>query len=101
MIAPSYLVEARRRAGLSQAALASRAGVSPASISRWERGLSPLPFERLRDLVRHCGFDVRISLCALDDSNIEAIADAATRTPDQNIDRMQTLLALQRRAAPQ
>ena len=52
--------EARRRAGLSQADLASRAGTAQSGIARWESGRTTPSLDDVRRLVRLCGFDVEV-----------------------------------------
>ena len=49
------LREARRRAGLTQKAVAARAGVSQPTVARVERGELTPSLERLIALVRACG----------------------------------------------
>jgi transcriptional regulator with XRE-family HTH domain len=51
--------EARRRAGSSQAELARRAGTPRSAIGRWERGEVLPSLERLRELIRARGLEVR------------------------------------------
>lgn len=54
--------EARIAAGLSQRALAQRAGSTQAAISRYERGLASPSVETLERLVRGAGATVEASL---------------------------------------
>ena len=54
--------EARRRAGLSQRELAARAGVSPSTIARIERGRVEPTLDLLIRVVRACGLDLRMRL---------------------------------------
>src|ERR671933_309635 len=53
----ALLREARRRAGLSQAALGRRVGRPQTQIARWERGAVLPSLETLREIVRACGLD--------------------------------------------
>ena len=48
MVSASLLVQARRSAGLSQRALAERAGVAQQEIARYERGRVTPSLERLQ-----------------------------------------------------
>lgn len=64
-----FVREARRRAGLSQAEVASRAGTTQSAIARLEAGRSAPSLERITELVRACGFDLEIRLVPLDDSD--------------------------------
>ena len=61
--------EARRRAGITQAELADRVGATQSALARLERGHTEPSFERVLDLVRACGLDLRIGVDALDDSD--------------------------------
>lgn len=54
--------EARRRAGLSQAELAARAGTTQSAIARLERGRSSPSFRRVGELVGACGLELRVRL---------------------------------------
>lgn len=54
--------EARRRAGLSQGELASRAGTTQSAIARVERGRSAPSFDRVDELVSACGLRLRVSI---------------------------------------
>jgi transcriptional regulator with XRE-family HTH domain len=54
--------EARRRAGLSQAELAARAGTTQSAIARLERGRAAPSFRRVADLVSACGLELRVHL---------------------------------------
>lgn len=44
-------VQARVRAGLSRAEVAKAAGVSPATVKRWEEGAEPLAAGRILDTI--------------------------------------------------
>lgn len=70
--------EARRRAGLTQAELAARAGTSQPGIARWESGRTAVSLDDVRRIVRLCGFDLGLSLVSWDDSDLaqaERLAD--------------------------
>ena len=66
MISGDLLIEARRRAGISQAELARRSGVATSLIGRYERYEVIPSFERLRELVRACGLDLSFRLANAD-----------------------------------
>jgi transcriptional regulator with XRE-family HTH domain len=66
MVSGDLIVEARRRAGISQAELARRAGVATSLIGRYERYEVIPSFERLRALLRACGFEFAFRLAAVD-----------------------------------
>lgn len=50
--------EARRRAGLTQAELAARAGTAQPAIARSEAGRTATSLDDVLRLVRLCGFDL-------------------------------------------
>lgn len=55
--AGEWLTAARKEAGLSQAQLGERLGVSGANVSNYERGVISFPDERTRDLSKALGVD--------------------------------------------
>ena len=59
--------EARRRAGLTQAELAERAGTTQSVVARTERGVTTPTLEQLTRLVRAAGFDIDVRLVPADD----------------------------------
>jgi len=61
--------EARRRAGLTQAELASRVGTTQSAIARLERGRTEPTAERIGQLVGACGLELQVHLAPLDDSD--------------------------------
>jgi len=73
MLSASVIVEARRRAGLSQRELALRLGKRQAEIARWERGYVVPSLERLREVVAACGLELTCGLAVADDSYDEQI----------------------------
>jgi transcriptional regulator with XRE-family HTH domain len=54
--------EARRRAGLSQAELAARAGTTQSAIARLERRRASPSFRRVQELIAACGLELRVGL---------------------------------------
>jgi len=62
----TLIKEARLRAGLSQAELASRAGTTQSAIARIEAGKSAPSLEHLTKLIRACGFDIQLRLVPYD-----------------------------------
>lgn len=54
--------EARRRAGMTQSALAEQAGTTQSGIARWESGRTAVSLDDVMRLVRLCGFDLEIAL---------------------------------------
>jgi transcriptional regulator with XRE-family HTH domain len=63
-MSPAWTVcrEARRRARLSQREVAARAGVSPSTIARIERGRVEPTLDLLLRVVRACGLELRMRL---------------------------------------
>lgn len=82
------LVEARRRAGLTQAELARRVGKAPSAISRWERAGADPSLTTLRDLVRGAGFDLAVGLVALDDHDLALVRRTLLQTPEERLNEM-------------
>jgi transcriptional regulator with XRE-family HTH domain len=99
MVSGDLLVEARRRAGISQAELGRRSGVPPSLIGRYERYEVIPSLERLRSLLKAAGFDLTIRLANVDQSNHDQvlIERELRRTPAERLRR--GLIAGQRLAA--
>lgn len=79
------IVEARRRAGLTQRELAERAGTTQSSIARWESGRSEPSFANVIRLLRLCGFVLDVHLEVYDDGLRDDWAQAQAvlrRTPE-------------------
>ena len=69
---------ARSKAGLTQAELADRAGVTQQSISAYETGRKEPTLPTLQRLVAAAGFDLRFRLEPLDDHDTSLDAALAT-----------------------
>lgn len=78
----NIILEARRRAGLTQGELARRAGTSQPAVARLERGSASPTLATLERLVGGAGFDLRLSLVphAAVDPLIEAYKRDVDRT---------------------
>lgn len=89
MVSGDLLVEARRRAGISQAELGRRSRVPPSLIGRYERYEVIPSLERLRSLVRAAGFELSIRLAMVDPSNHDQvlIERELRRTPAERLRR--------------
>jgi len=61
------ILEARKRAGLTQRELAERAGTTQSSIARWESARSEPSFANVVRLLRLCGFVLDVHLELYDD----------------------------------
>lgn len=81
----AIVVEARRRAGLSQRELAQRAHTSQSAIARYERARAVPDLATLYRLVRACGFDLRMQLRPLDDHDDVLIDASLRRTTEQRL----------------
>ena len=67
-VSPAALIrEARTRAGLSQAALAERAGTTQSAVSRWEGGHEEPRLRRLGEILEACGVLPTLTVTGLDD----------------------------------
>ena len=88
MHAAQFVREARLRAGLTQRALASRAGVSQPLVARIESGKVQPSFERVLDLVRACGFDLDVRVVPLDEDAWTLAEQGAQLDPDARLDRL-------------
>lgn len=92
--AGSILREARTRAGLSQRALASLAGVKQPVVSRIEAGREQPSLTTLERLVSACGYRLTLSLEDEPDAHdLGLMAELLTLSPQQRVDR---LIALHR-----
>ena len=65
--AGSLIHAARLKAGLSQAALAERAGTTQPTISMYERGSKAPDLATLERILRAAGFELRMVLAPLED----------------------------------
>jgi transcriptional regulator with XRE-family HTH domain len=88
--------EARKRAGLTQAELAARAGTTQSAIARVESGAVSPSLERLTQLVQAAGFDIHVRLVPYDDHDVTMALRNRLLTPERRLDNM---LAFQRFAA--
>ena len=79
--------EARRRAGLTQAELANRAGTAQPAIARWESGRTAVSLDDVIRLVRLCGLDLELHLVERDDSDIAQATRLASLSGQQRLDR--------------
>jgi transcriptional regulator with XRE-family HTH domain len=83
--------EARAQAGLTQRALAERAGKAQSEIAKIERGRRDPTVSTLEKVVRAAGFDLRIELVPRDDHN-KRLIDAMLSAPvEQRLDSLEEL----------
>ncbi|WP_051246811.1 helix-turn-helix transcriptional regulator [Nocardioides halotolerans] len=81
--------EARKRAGLTQRALAERAGTTQSAIARLESGRTRPAFDDVLRLVRLCGLDLDVMLVLRDDSDWHQALAAGELTPSGRVERAQ------------
>lgn len=79
--------EARLRAGLTQAELASRAGTVQPAIARWESGRTDVTLDNVVRLIRLCGLDLEFAIVPRDDSDMAQAARLAGLTGQQRLER--------------
>ena len=78
--------ELRIDAGLSQRALAGRAGTSQPAVARYERGLTTPSWETLERLVAACGRRLNVSAeLAPDPHDVELAESLLERTPEERL----------------
>lgn len=80
--------EARRRAGLTQAELAARAGTTQSAIARLESGRTAPSLETVLALVRHCGLDLDVALVERDDAPVAQGLRNLSLTPEQRLHQL-------------
>jgi transcriptional regulator with XRE-family HTH domain len=81
----SIVREARRRAGLTQADLAERAGVPKSTVGRIESGARVPSSEMVERLVRAAGFSVSVSLSEPDPGTDSMFERTLRRTPAERL----------------
>lgn len=81
----SIVREARRRAGLTQAALAERAGVPKSTVGRIESGARTPSAELVERLVRAAGLEVTISLSVPDPGTDSMFERTLRRSPAERL----------------
>lgn len=77
--------EARARAGLTQAALATRAGTSQPAIARYERARTLPDLETLQRIIEACGLELRWELVEPDPQRAANEQAALERTVEQRL----------------
>jgi transcriptional regulator with XRE-family HTH domain len=85
--------EARKRAALTQAELAQRAGTTQSAIARIETGDVAPSFDSVLRLVRLCGLDLDIMLVPRDESDWAQAQRLAGLSPQERLVRHQGVQA--------
>ena len=80
--------EARHRAGLTQTALARRAGTSQSVVARWETGGAQPSLETLTRLIRVCGLELQTSLTETDPSEVSLIERNLALSSTERLDQL-------------
>jgi transcriptional regulator with XRE-family HTH domain len=109
MLAGELIVEARRRAGLTQQQLAERVGRPQSTIARWESGVQAPSIDTTREVVRACGLELTVGLARYDDSYLPLIDRQLRLSPAKRLgslcpdgfDPVPTLAALTREGVRQ
>lgn len=96
-----FVLEARRRVGMSQRELAGRVGLSQPEVARIESGVVTPSFERVVELVRACGFDLAVRLVPLDEDAFTLAEQNMQRSADERLDGLLAGLELYGRGDPQ
>jgi transcriptional regulator with XRE-family HTH domain len=91
MTAAQIIREARLKAGLTQAELATRLGRERAQVARWEIGGQEPSYANLRSAVEACGFVLRIDI-AERAPNVALDAELERSVPQAPQQRVQALL---------
>ena len=90
----ALILDARRRAGLTQAELAQRAGTSQAAVARYERARAMPDLDTLSRLIQAAGLELRLSL-ADPDHHDESLLDWHLQlTPAQRVEANRKMTAL-------
>jgi len=94
----TVLLRARSAAGLSQRALAARAGTSQPAIARYERGVATPSWETLQRLAAACGRRLKLNAeIAADPHDVELASRMLELTPQE---RLQALFRYARLRGP-
>jgi transcriptional regulator with XRE-family HTH domain len=77
--------EARRRAGLTQTALAERTGTTQSAIARLERGVGHPTMQRISELVEACGLELQVRLVPADAHDWSMVAENASLDTEERV----------------
>lgn len=93
MVASGLIKRARTHAGLSQAALAARGGLSQSAIARYEAGGVDPSVTQLRRLVRACDRELMLSLEAVaSDEDDAALLRNLSLTPSERLQQLNVVV---------
>lgn len=92
-----FVREARKRAALTQAELAARAGTTQSGIARWESGRTAISLDDVIRLVRLCGFDLDLMLVPFDASDLLDAERTQAMGVEERMRHQENMRALMRR----
>jgi transcriptional regulator with XRE-family HTH domain len=97
VLAQELIRRARKRAGLTQAELADRAGTTQSAVARWESGRVSPRMETFERLTRACGFVPHVVLSRETAEDRDQIRERLRWTPKQRLDYLLDMLAFEER----
>lgn len=97
MIGGELVREARKRAGITQAELAQRAGTTQSAIARLESGRTSPALEQVERLMRLCGFQLIVELAPYDEQDSWQAAEMLRVEPHRRLAHMAAGAAAWRR----
>lgn len=84
--------EARLRASLTQAELATRTGRERSVIARWEQGAVSPSFDNMLEVIEACGFDLPLVLVSRETGVNDRLDKNRTLSPERRAQRLLTKL---------
>lgn len=84
--------EARLRAGLTQAELATRTGRERSVIARWEQGAVSPSFDNMLEVIEACGFELPLFLVQRDGTLDDRLEKNRALSPERRAQRLLTKL---------
>lgn len=90
MSGATLIAEARKRAGLTQAELASRLGTHQSVIARWETGRTSPDYSTVVGAIRAAGFDLAVAITPADDHDLVLIRRELAREPAERLTALTT-----------
>lgn len=88
MTGAALIIEARRRAGLTQAELARRLGTHQPVIARWETGRTNPDFVTVQRAIRAAGFEMSVAITEFDDHDLALIRRELDLLPHERLSGM-------------
>jgi transcriptional regulator with XRE-family HTH domain len=88
MTARHLIIEARRRAGLTQRELAERLGTHQSVVARWETGRTHPDFDTVVEAIKACGLELEVAISSADDHDLALIRRELRVLPYQRLERM-------------